>query len=109
MNVHSHETMLEVSLQPVESFRGSRRVTVDTRYNSELKIRHYYLDVLVCLGVVAHVHEVGVEVVADTVGRGLDLAAMISVPFGHSIMTTDVVLRRVCPVYCLLHKEQVTR
>ena len=69
MNVHSHETMLEVSLQSVESFRGSRRVTVDTRYNSEVKIRHDDLDVLVRLGVVAHVHEVGVEVLADTVGR----------------------------------------
>ena len=92
MNVHSHETMLEVSLQSVESFRGSRRVTVDTRYNSEVKIRHYYLDVLVCLGVVAHVHEVGVEVVADTVGRSLDLAAMVSVPFGHAAPSLSCVL-----------------
>ena len=80
MNVHGHETMLKISLQPVKSFRGSRRVTIDTRYNSEVKIRHNYLDVLVCLRVVAHVHEVGVEVVADTVSRGLDLAAMVSVP-----------------------------
>ena len=92
MNIHSHETMLKVSLQPVESFRGSRRVTVDTRYNGEVKIRHYDLDVLVRLGVVAHVHEVGVEVVADTVGRGLDLAAMVSVPFGHAATSLTCVL-----------------
>ena len=92
MNVHRHETMLEVSLQPVESFRGSRRVTVDTRYNSEVEIRHYNLDVLVRLGVVAHVHEVGVKVFADTVGRGLDLAAMVSVPFGHAAPSLSCVL-----------------
>ena len=92
MNVHSHETMLEVSLQPVKSFRGSRRVSIDTRYNSEVKIRHNYLDVLVCLRVVAHVHEVGGEVVADTVGRGLDLAAMVSVPFGHAAPSLSCVL-----------------
>ena len=92
MNVHSHETMLEVSLQSVKSFRGSRCVTVDTRYNSEVEIRHYNLDVLVCLGVVAHVHEVGVKVFADTVGRGLDLAAMVSVPFGHTAPSLSCVL-----------------
>ena len=92
MNVHGHETMLKISLQPVKSFRSSRRVTIDTRYNSEVKIRHYNLDVLVRLGVVAHVHEVGVEVVADTVGRGLDLAAMVSVPFGHAAPSLSCVL-----------------
>ena len=92
MNVHSHETMLEVSLQSVESFRGSRRVTVDTRYNCEIKIGHYFLDVLVPLGVVAHVHEVGVEVLAHTVGGVLDLTAVVSVPFGHNAPSLSCVL-----------------
>ena len=61
------------------------------RAGSQL-IRHNYLDVLVCLRVVAHVHEVGVEVVADTVSRGLDLAAMVSVPFGHAAPSLSCVL-----------------
>ena len=42
MYVHGHETMLKIPLQPVKSFRGSRRVTVDTRYNSEVKIRQFF-------------------------------------------------------------------
>ena len=32
------------------------------------------------------------EVVADTVGRGLDLAAMVSVPFGHAAPSLSCVL-----------------
>ena len=82
MIIHRHETMLKVCFQPVKSFRGSRRVTVDTRYYCEVEIGDNFLDVNVPLGVVAHVHEVGVEVLAHTVGGVLDLTAMVSVPFG---------------------------
>ena len=92
MIAHSHETMLEVCFQPVESFRSPRCVGVDARYNGEVKVRHYYFDVLIGLGVVTQVHEVGVEVLAHTVGRSLDLAAVVSVPLGHAAASLPCVL-----------------
>ena len=78
--------------QPVQSFRGSRHVTVVTRYDDKIKISHYDLNVLVGLGVIAHVHEVGMEVVADTIGLSLELTAMVSVPLGHAAPSLSCVL-----------------
>ena len=83
MNIHRHKSVLEILFQPIQPVCSSGRVRVDTCDDSKVEMWHNFLDVFVSLGVVAHIHEVGVEVFTNPIGGRLDFRTMISVSLTH--------------------------
>ena len=92
MNIHRHKSVLEVLLQPVQPVFSTGRVRVNTCDDSEVEMWHNYIDVFVSLGVVAHIHEVGVEMFTNPIGGRLDFRAMISVPLTHEAPSLSDIL-----------------
>ena len=73
VNIHCHEAVLEVRLQPVQAVVSSRCVRIDTPDDHKIEMGDNSVDIFIGLWVKSHVPEMLVEMGSEPVRRRLHL------------------------------------
>ena len=71
VNIHCHEAVLEIRLQPVQAVVSSRCVRVDTTDNNKIEMGDNSVDIFIGLWVKTHFQEMLVEMGTEAVRRRL--------------------------------------